>query len=89
MHITCMYILLLCFLITKTLFFFSYETSNGLFNDMDCQKKAICEVYQNAQQLGAVSQRARHSLDNLETLSLLSLPDEFMNIIDEFVVSLF
>ena len=54
---------------------------------MDCQKKAICEVYQNAQQLGAVSQRARHSLDNLETLSVLSLPDEFMNIIDEFVVS--
>ena len=54
---------------------------------MDCQKKAICEVYQNAQQLGAVSQRARHSLDYLETLSVLSLPDEFMNIIDEFVVS--
>ena len=73
----------------KNIIFFSYETSNGLFNDMDCQKKAICEVYQNAQQLGAVSQRARHSLDNLETLSLLSLPDEFMNIIDEFVVSLF
>ena len=53
---------------------------------MDCQKKAICEVYQNQRQLGAISQRARHSLDYLETLSYFSLPDEFINVIDEFMV---
>ena len=63
-----------------------YEASNDLLTDMDCQKKAICEVYQNALELGEVSERARHSLDYLDYLNVFSLPDEFMNIVDEFTV---
>ena len=72
----------------KFRFFYSrYETSSDLLNDLDCQKKAICEVYQNALELGEISTRARHSLDFLDSASVLSVPDEFLNIIDEFTVS--
>ena len=54
---------------------------------MECQKRAICEVYRNSYELGAVSERARHSLDYLDTVSLFNLPDEFLTILDEFMVS--
>ena len=64
-----------------------YETSTDLLHDLDCQKKAVCEVYQNALELGEISKRARHSLDFLDSASVLSIPDEFLNIIDEFTVS--
>ena len=74
-------------LTTKTCLFSRYETSSDLLNDLDCQKKAICEVYQNALELGEISQRARHSLDFLDSASVLSVPDEFLDIIDEFTVS--
>jgi len=67
-----------------TLAYDMYETSSDLLNDLDCQKKAICEVYQNALELGEISTRARHSLDFLDSASVLSVPDEFLNIIDEF-----
>ena len=68
-------------------FFFRYEASNDLLGDMECQKRAICEVYKNSYELGAVSERARHSLDYLDTVSLFNLPDEFLTILDEFMVS--
>ena len=66
-----------------------YEASNELFGDVDCQKKAICEIYQNPQKLGLFGERARHGLDMMESFSYMSLPDEFFNILDEFMVSLF
>ena len=34
-------------------------------------------------------ERARHGLDMMESFSYMSLPDEFFNILDEFMVSLF
>merc|ERR1712047_76635 len=67
-----------------TLAYDMYETSSDLLNDLDCQKKAICEVYQNALELGEISKRARHSLDFLDSASVLSVPEEFLDIIDEF-----
>ena len=54
---------------------------------MDCQKNAICQVYQNALELGEIGSRAQRSLDILDTLSVLAMPDELMNIVDEFTVS--
>ena len=69
------------------LLIFRYEASNDLLGDMECQKRAICEVYRNSYELGAVSERARHSLDYLDTVSLFNLPDEFLTILDEFMVS--
>ena len=58
-------------------------------SDVDCTKKAICEIYQNSQELGPLGKRAMHGLDMMESLSYMSLPDEFFNILDEFMVSTF
>jgi len=62
-----------------------YETSSEVLSDVDCTKKAICEIYQNSQELGQLGQRAMHGLDMMESLSYMSLPDEFFNILDEFM----
>lgn len=62
-----------------------YESGTELLGDMDCQKKAVCEVYQNAVELGEVSKRAKHSLDYLDSVQYFSMPDEVMNIVDEFL----
>lgn len=73
-------------LISMHIFFISYEDSNDILGDVDCQKRAICEIYRNSAELGEISTRAQHSLNFLESFSLMSLPDEFMNIVDEFMV---
>merc|ERR1712203_276516 len=62
-----------------------YETSSEVLSDVDCTKKAICEIYQNSQELGQLGERAMHGLDMMESLSYMSLPDEFFNILDEFM----
>merc|ERR1711956_29599 len=62
-----------------------YETSSEVMSDVDCTKKAICEIYQNSQELGTLGKRAMHGLDMMESLSYMSLPDEFFNILDEFM----
>ena len=69
--------------------FYRYETSSEVMGDVDCTKKAICEIYQNSQELGPLGKRAMHGLDMMESLSYMSLPDEFFNILDEFMVSTF
>ena len=66
---------------------YRYETSSEVMSDVDCTKKAICEIYQNSQELGQLGERAMHGLDMMESLSYMSLPDEFFNILDEFMVS--
>ena len=66
--------------------FSSYETGNSLLTDINCQRRAVCEVYKFQDQLGELSKRARHSLDYLDTLPYLSLPDEINEISDELVV---
>ena len=68
-------------------FCYRYDASDDLLSDIDCQRQAICEVYKNSAELGEISKRAKHSLDSLESLSQVSLPDSFMNVIDEFHVS--
>lgn len=65
-----------------------YETGNSLLTDINCQRRAVCEVYRYQDQLGELSKRARHSLDYLDTLPYLSLPDEINEISDELVVSI-
>ena len=66
--------------------FSRYEASDNFLGDIDCQKRAICEIYQNPLEMGELNIRAKHSLDMLESASLMSLPDEFMNLVDEFLV---
>ena len=66
-----------------------YEAGSSLFTDINCQRRAVCEVYRYQEQLGELSRRARHSLDYLNTLQYFSLPDEINEISDELLVNLF
>ena len=54
--------------------------------DMECQKKVICEVYQDQGTLGELSARGRHSLDYMDTVEYFNLPAALANTIDEFQV---
>ena len=65
----------------------SYEAGSDLLTDLDCQKRAICEVYRYPQELGEVSKRAKHSLNLIdEAAKYLSLTDELLNLVDEYAV---
>ena len=49
--------------------------------------KVICEIYRDeTNELGEIGKRAKHSLDFVDTVQYLNLPDEFMNLADEYVV---
>ena len=54
--------------------------------DLECQKKMICEIYQDQAALGELSTRGRHSLDYMDTVEYFSLPEVIANTIDEFQV---
>ena len=60
-----------------------------MLDDIDCTKKAVCEVYQNSNELGEFGQRAVHGFDMMESMSdwLKLLPGEFVNTLDEILVS--
>ncbi len=75
-----------CLIFLTNICFHRYETGSSLFTDVNCQRRAVCEVYKYQGQLGELSKRARHSLDFLDTLPYLNLPDEINEIGDELVV---
>ena len=64
-----------------TFFLYRYETSSEVLDDIDCTKRAVCEVYQNSNELGEFGQRAVHGFDMMESWSewLKLLPGEFLN----------
>ena len=50
--------------------------------------KVICEIYRDdTNELGEVGTRAKHSLDFVDAVQYLNLPDEFLNLADEYMVS--
>ena len=51
--------------------------------------KVICEIYRDAdnKDLGEIGRRAKHSLDFVDALQYLNLPDEFLTLADEYMVS--
>ena len=55
-----------------TFFFYRYETSSEVMSDVDCTKKAICEIYQNSQELGQLGERAMHGLGGFQLLDLIT-----------------
>lgn len=63
----------------------TYETGSSLFTDINCQRRAVCEIYKYQQQLGELSRRARHSLDYLNTIAYLNMPDEINELTDELM----
>ena len=51
--------------------------------------KVICEIYRDTdnKDLGEIGRRAKHSLDFVDALQYLNLPDEFLTLADEYMVS--
>ena len=59
--------------------------------DIDCTKRAVCEVYQNSIELGELGKRAVHGFDMMESYMdyLKLLPSEFVVTLDEILVRRF
>ena len=57
-----------------------------MLSDLDCQRKMICEVYQDQRLLGELGVRARHSFDFLGSVHTLKLPYYIENTLEEFEV---
>ena len=64
-----------------------YSAGKNLLNDMECQRKAICEIYQDeSNEFGEFGRRAKHSLDFVDSVQYLNVPDEVLNLADEYAV---
>jgi hypothetical protein len=70
---------------------YRYETGYDLLSDQSCQKKLVCELYQDTPSLGEFGRRGRSNLElalrgpGLDYASLM--PDQITNALDEFKVS--
>jgi len=54
-------------------------------NDLDCQKKLICEVMREPEYYGNVAQKFKSGFQYAKYLEVLSLPDDIRELIDEYV----
>lgn len=55
------------------------------YNDLDCQKRLICEVMREPEYYGAVAQKFKGGFQYAKYLELLSLPDEMRELLDEYL----
>jgi len=66
----------------------TYSAGTTVLNDIECQMKVICEIYRDdTNELGEVGRRAKHSLDFVDAVQYLNLPDEFLNLADEYMMA--
>jgi len=52
--------------------------------DLECQKRLICEIHQNTSRFGTAAQRLVDIFSYLQYAEVLSLPDEFKALIEEY-----
>jgi len=56
------------------------------YNDIDCQKKLICEVLREPEYFGAVAQKAKTGFQWGETIAnVITLPDDVSQLVDEYM----
>jgi len=55
------------------------------YNDLDCQKRLICEVMQDTQYFENVSRKLQTGFQFAKYLEVLNLPDDFREILDEYI----
>jgi len=61
----------------------AYEKFNP--SDLDCQKRLICEVHQNTDKFGPAAARMVDLFSYLQYTEVLSLPEEFKALVDEYL----
>jgi len=55
------------------------------YNDLDCQKKLICEVMREPEVYGNVAQKFKSGFQYAKYLEVLSLPDDMRELLDEYL----
>jgi len=55
------------------------------YNDIECQKRLICEVMQSPEYFGEASMKIRTGFEYAKYLEFLNLPDDFREVLDEYV----
>jgi len=55
------------------------------YNDLDCQKRLICEVMSEPEAYGNMAQKAKAGFQYAKYLEVLSLPDEMRELLDEYL----
>merc|ERR1712045_199264 len=55
------------------------------YNDVDCQKLLICEVLRDEESFGEVSARLQNGFQLAKYLEVLNLPDDFRELLDEYL----
>jgi hypothetical protein len=55
------------------------------YNDLDCQKRLICEVMREPEYYGSVAQKFKSGFQYAKFLEVLSLPDDMRELLDEYL----
>lgn len=55
------------------------------YNDLDCQKRLICEVMREPEFYGNVAQKFKSGFQYAKYLEVLSLPDDMRELLDEYL----
>merc|ERR1712025_742387 len=55
------------------------------YNDVECQKRLICEVLKEEEYFGDVSRNLQSGFELAKYLEVMNLPDEFRELLDEYM----
>jgi hypothetical protein len=55
------------------------------YNDLDCQKRMICEVMKEPEYYGSVAKKFKNGFQYAKYLELMNLPDEMRELLDEYL----
>jgi len=55
------------------------------YNDLDCQKKLICEVMREPEMYGSMARKFKDGFKYAQYLEFLSLPDDMRELLDEYM----
>jgi len=55
------------------------------YNDLDCQKRLICEVMKEPEYYGNMAMKAKAGFQYAKYLEVLSLPDDMRELLDEYL----
>merc|ERR1719340_71866 len=55
------------------------------YNDLECQKRLICEVLKEEEYFGNVSKKMKSGFQLARYLEVLNMPDDFRDLLDEYL----
>jgi len=55
------------------------------YNDLECQKRLICEVMREPDYFGSTARKMKHGFQLARYLEVLNMPDDFRELLDEYI----